>query len=169
MIGTFYFQVSEWNEAKKMCSIIFDEMKLDPGIHYSRKYDKINGFVELTEKTNHLADHALAFIIKGAVHKWQQPTAFYFSEGAASGPQMKVIIKEIVAAVCETGLQPIALISDQGTSFQSAFKSLQADTRRCKIIAGEETGTYLKFISLFFSFIKQIDNTYVDKLQQPVP
>ncbi|XP_063385647.1 uncharacterized protein LOC134671933 isoform X3 [Cydia fagiglandana] len=132
-------EVCKWNEAKRMCSIIFDEMKLEAGVHYSRKHDNINGFVELSEKTNHLADHALAFMIKGAVYKWQQPMAYYFSEGAASGPQMKAIIKEIVAAVCETGLQPIALISDQGTSFQSAFKSLQEDTRRSQIIAGQET------------------------------
>ncbi|XP_047988471.1 uncharacterized protein LOC125228066 [Leguminivora glycinivorella] len=132
-------EVSEWNEAKKMCSIIFDEMKLDAGIHYSRKRDNITGFVELSEKTNHLADHALAFMIKGAVHKWQQPVAYYFSEGAASGPQMKAIIKDIVAAVCETGLQPIALISDQGTSFQSAFKSLQEETKRSQILAGQNT------------------------------
>ncbi|XP_047994897.1 uncharacterized protein LOC125233078 [Leguminivora glycinivorella] len=52
---------------------------------------------------------------------------------------MKAIIKDIVAAVCETGLQPIALISDQGTSFQSAFKSLQEETKRSQILAGQNT------------------------------
>lgn len=128
-----------------MCSIIFDEMKLDAGVHYSRKRDEIDGFVELSEKTNRLADHALAFIIKGAVHKWQQPMAFYFSKGAASWPQMKAIIKEIVAAVVDTGLIPIALISDQGSSFQTAFKKLQEDTRGCQILAGKETGKYYIF------------------------
>ncbi|XP_063538135.1 uncharacterized protein LOC134747440 [Cydia strobilella] len=99
-------EVSKWPKAKRMCTIIFDEMKLEAGVHYSRKQDKIDGFVELSEKTNKLADHALAFIIKGAVYKWQQPMAFYFSKGAASWPQMKVIIKEIGAAVVDAGLQP---------------------------------------------------------------
>lgn len=134
------FQVCGWSESKKLCSIIFDEMKLETGVHYTKKDDNIHGFVELTEKNHHFADHALTFILKGAVQKWQQPVAFYFSEGAASGPQMKSIIKEIVAAVCDTGLQPIALISDQGTSFQSALKGLQEETRRSQILAEAQTG-----------------------------
>ncbi|KAJ8709375.1 hypothetical protein PYW07_009201 [Mythimna separata] len=45
---------------------------------------------------------------------------------------------DIVAnAVGNTGLKPLALVCDQGTAFQAALKSLQEDTRRLQIIAGE--------------------------------
>ncbi|XP_061729211.1 uncharacterized protein LOC133534140 [Cydia pomonella] len=73
-------EVSEWNDARRMCSIVFDEMKLEAGVHYSRKNDHINGFVESPDKTDHSADHAVAFMIKGAVHTWQRPAACCLSE-----------------------------------------------------------------------------------------
>lgn len=101
----------------------------------------IDGFVDLTEKKNDFADHALVFMIRGAVEKWQQPIAFYFCKGATAGVHLKVILKEVITAVSNAGLLPIALVSDQGTAFQSALKSLQEDTRINNLRAGEETGT----------------------------
>lgn len=115
---------------------------------YDKHKDLITGFVDLNEKTNDFADHALVFMLRGVVKKWQQPMAFYFCKGATSGLDLKKIIKDIIAAVGKTGLIPIALVSDQGTAFQSALKSLQEDTRRDQIIAGDTVG---KFIYCLFS------------------
>lgn len=93
-------------------------------------------------KINQFADHALiyVFMLRGAVFKWQQPIAFYFCEGATSSLQLKGIIKNVIAAVTDTGLTPIALISDQGSSFQSAINSLLDDTKRDQLCAGEIVG-----------------------------
>ncbi|KAJ8710271.1 hypothetical protein PYW07_009637 [Mythimna separata] len=111
-------EVNTWDEKKKYCSILFDEVALEAALSYDKHKDIINGFVELNKKTNDFADHALVFMLRGVVHKWQQPLAFYFSVG-------------------NTGLKPLALVCDQGTAFQAALKSLQEDTRRLQIIAGE--------------------------------
>lgn len=81
-------------------------------------------------------------MVRGAVHKWQQPIAYYFCEGATKHDQLKVIIKEIVAAVVHAGLLPVALISDQGTSFQSTMKSLLEDTKREQLRSGEPIGKF---------------------------
>lgn len=119
-------------------------MALDTGLTYLQK-DVIHGFVDLTERTNDFADHVLCFMIKGAVYKWQQPIAYYFCEGATKAIELKSILKIIVESVGETGLIPIALISDQGSAFQSALKSLQQDTRREQILAEEIIGNLLLF------------------------
>lgn len=115
-------------------------MAIEPAVTYNKKYDKIDGLVEVTNKRNDFADHALTFMLRGAVNKWQQPIAFYFTKGAASSIDMKKILKEIVEAVVETGLLPIAIICDQGASFRSAINMLQKETRESQIKAGAATG-----------------------------
>lgn len=119
---------------------MFDEMALEPAVTYCSNKDNIDGFVHLNQKSEQFADHALVFMLRGAVHKWQQPIAFYFCEGQTKSTELKVIIKTIVAAVTETGLQPIALVSDQGASFQSAMNELLKDTKRDQLRAGENVG-----------------------------
>ena len=106
---------------------------------YTNK-DVINGFVDLKQRENNFADHVLVFMIKGAIYKWQQAIAYYFCEGATKGHELKDILKDIINAVGETGLIPIALISDQGTAFQSALKSLQEETRREQILSQSNAG-----------------------------
>lgn len=116
-------------------------MALAMSFTYTYK-DEICGFLELDEKNNRIADHALVFLLKGVVHKWQQPIAYYFCEGSTSGITLKGILKKIVTAVGETGLIPLVLISDQGASFQSALRNLKEETKRNQILENKNTGRY---------------------------
>lgn len=123
-----------------MCTILFDEVAIEAALSYDKHRDAIDGFVELDRKYDEFADHALVFMLRGLIDKWQQPLAFYFCKGATAGSQLKNIIKEIIVAVGNTGLLPVAIICDQGTSFQSALKSLQEDTYREQTITGTKIG-----------------------------
>lgn len=118
-------------------------MSLGTGLSYNSKSDQINGFVDLDERRGRFADHVLVFMLRGAVHKWQQPIAFFFCEGATSGPDIKRILKEIVPAIEETGLKPLVLGCDQGAAFQSAIRSMQDETRRLQISRNEHPGKVL--------------------------
>ncbi|XP_028158537.1 uncharacterized protein LOC114351493 [Ostrinia furnacalis] len=101
---------------------------------------------------------------RGAVCKWQQPVAFYFTEGAVSSQNLQIILKEIVNAFVETGLLPIALVSDQGSSFQSALKTLQENIRGEQIRAGIEiSGTSLSVIFDQPHLIKGLRNNFITK------
>ncbi|CAH2990766.1 unnamed protein product [Chilo suppressalis] len=132
-------EVATWEEKRKFCSILFDEVALDSGVNYNRYKDVINGFVHLNERINEYADHALVFMLRGAVHKWQQPITFFFCKGATSSYQLKKIMKDLVTAVSNAGLIPLALICDQGTSFVASLKSLQEETKREQSICNEIT------------------------------
>lgn len=123
-----------------MCSVIYDEMSLETALTYNKNKDTINGFVELNTKKKQFADHALVFMLRGAVFNWQQPVAYYYCQGATSGLELKILLKEVISAVVGCGLKPIALICDQGASFQSALRSLKADTARDQILADREPG-----------------------------
>ncbi|KAJ2937540.1 hypothetical protein O0L34_g19047 [Tuta absoluta] len=163
-------EVSTWEENKKYCSILFDEMALEAGLTYDRNKDLIDGFVELNAKTDDFADHALVFMLRGAIHKWQQPLVFYFCKGATSAINLKNIIKQIVVAVGDAGLLPICLACDQGTSFQSALKSLQEDTQREQMRSGGKLDDVISInghtLSVIFDpphLLKGLRNNFLNK------
>ncbi|XP_049701000.2 uncharacterized protein LOC126055534 isoform X1 [Helicoverpa armigera] len=163
-------EVATWDEKKKICSVIFDEMSLDTALTYDKNRDCINGFVELNEKQNQFADHALVFMLRGAVYKWQQPIAFYYCQGATSGTELKKILRDVVAVLVECGLKPICVICDQGTSFQAALKSFREDTKRDQILADQEpdgsvtiSGVNLSIIYDPSHLIKGIRNNFLNK------
>ncbi|XP_049877377.1 uncharacterized protein LOC126374703 [Pectinophora gossypiella] len=168
--GLIKKEVGTWNERKKLCTVIFDEMSLDTALIYNRKQDTITGFVELKEKKRQFADHALVFMLRGAVYKWQQPISFYFCQGATSGVELKIILKDIIAAVVECGLKPIAISCDQGSTFQSTLSSLRQDTRRDQLLAdvppdGTVTINDVK-LSIIYDpphLIKGIRNNFLNK------
>lgn len=115
-------------------------MHLDEGLNYNQHKDNINGFVCLDEKHNEFADQALVFMLRGAVAKWQQAFAFYFCKGTVNPVVLKNIIKEVVAAVVDIGLHPVATICDQGSTFRRALEELQVETRRQQLLADLPTG-----------------------------
>lgn len=128
-------QVENWPEKKKYCTLIFDEVALEPGLSVDKAQGDIIGFVELGSKQREFADHALVFMVCGALYKWQQPICFYFCEGATSALELKQILKRVTLEVINTGLTPVAFVCDQGTAFRSALKSLKEDTRKVKLQA----------------------------------
>lgn len=60
----------------KMCIISFDEVKLQKGLVFNPKLDKIIGYEycpNYNEKTPpNLATHALVFMVRGLCKKWKQ-------------------------------------------------------------------------------------------------
>ncbi|XP_041970025.1 uncharacterized protein LOC121726617 [Aricia agestis] len=163
-------EVDSWQDNKKYCSVLFDEVALETELNYDKHKDVIDGFVELNERTNDFADHALVFMLRGAVYKWQQPLVFYFCKGATSSQTLKSIIKNVICAVGQSGLLPIALVCDQGSAFQSAVKSLKVDTRRDQIKGGKPLDDVIVVnnhtLSVFYDpphLIKGIRNNFLTK------
>ncbi|XP_037297650.1 uncharacterized protein LOC115444160 [Manduca sexta] len=163
-------EVKTWTEKKKYCSLIFDEIALESALTYDKKTDSIIGLVDLLEKKNELADHALVFLLRGAIYKWQQPLAYYFCKGAASAVELKAILVKIINEVSDIGLLPIAVVCDQGTAFQSALNSLQEDTRREQLIKGQKIDNVISLkghaISIIYDpphLIKGLRNNFLTK------
>lgn len=132
--------MENWNEKKKLCSIIFDEMSLDTALTYEKHKDSVSGFVELQEKQCKFADHALAFMLRGAVYKWQQPICYYFCQGATSASELINILRQLVEAIINLGLNPIATVCDQGAAFRSALNNLRQETKRDQILQNLNPG-----------------------------
>ncbi|VEN38885.1 unnamed protein product, partial [Callosobruchus maculatus] len=113
------------------CTLMFDEISLDPGLQYNPKDDCIDGIVDFggNERTATFADHALVFMLKGVNKKWKQPICFTFCENATPTTHLVRLIKNVVRCVRQVGLHIVATISDQGTTNVAAINNLINDTR----------------------------------------
>lgn len=127
---------------KKICSIVFDEVALTPHLTYVEAKGQIKGFKDLGDEQRYYnyADHALVIMLRGVCSNWKQPIAYYFCEGTTSAAEVRRIWQEVVARVSKTGLIPIALVCDQGTTFRSALKMFRKVTERERYIKGEQDG-----------------------------
>lgn len=153
MLETIKRKVSSWVFNKKYCAVTFDQVALGN-----------------TRETNCFGDHALVFILRGALHQWLQPIAFYCCKGPISGMKLKHIIKDVVSSVSDTGLIPVALICDQNVAFRSALKSLKKDTRREQFEASERIRDVIKIkehnLSLIYNplnLLKGLRNNFLKK------
>ena len=50
-------------------------------------------------KSEALADHAIAFVMHGIVHRWKQPFAFFFSCGPICAATMKMLLCDMIGSL----------------------------------------------------------------------
>lgn len=62
----------------RLCSLIFDEISINPQIFYAVHKDQLEGFTTSDSK-NVFADHVLVFMVKGVKNNFKQPIAYYFT------------------------------------------------------------------------------------------
>jgi len=79
------------------CTLMFDEMALEPRLHYDKHKDCVFGL----EDYGHLrqpsfADHVLTFMIQGLKKKFKQPICFYFVKSTVKTLELKKCIEEVV-------------------------------------------------------------------------
>jgi len=121
-------QASKLKPNDRLCSLVFDEMALEPATEYNIKEDLVYGFEHFgagIERNPILCDHVLVFMVRGIRRKWKQPIAYYFCQSATKTPQLIKCIEEVVTAVQTTGLKIISTVCDQGTANVKAIKDLK--------------------------------------------
>lgn len=127
-------RINEFHDPKdKICSLIFDEMSLTPGLMYHRQTDKIFGFVDNGEGSkNEVCDHAAVWMIRGVngIQPWKQVLAFNYAKGSSPVYDIKKMFKLIVRKLWECGLKVITFICDQGPTNASAVRNLIQDSKR---------------------------------------
>lgn len=151
-------KIKKWEIKQKLCTIVFDEISLSPHLTYDEKIDIIHGFVDIAgERQMKICDHALVFMIRGICASWRQSIVFYFCEGSTPAAGLQNILKQIVHRVVQTGLIPLGLVCDQGSTFRTALKNFRADTIRMRNIQNMNDGKLLRFYVYYYIF----SHTYI--------
>jgi hypothetical protein len=97
-------------------------------LHYSHKFDCTEGLEDLgrQDKKSKIANNVLVFMVRGLRRKWKQPVAYYFIRGSTKAEMIKKLLKEVLDACQNAGLQVVATVCDMGHNNVKALKLLGA-------------------------------------------
>lgn len=108
------------DERDKYVALIWDEISLQSGLSYDKKYDKIIGldFEDWgTRRTRKLADHlAITFYLRCLTSGNKMPVGYGFCENGTKKVQLIRCIKEWLTCIIQCGLKPVLTICDQSGS-----------------------------------------------------
>lgn len=130
----------------RVCTVVFDEMSLSPGLSYNSKQDVIIGFEDNGERrTKEFADHVLVFMVRGVVKKYKQPVAFSFCNSTTKTFDLKKQIKEVIINLQNCGLNVVATVCDQGATNMAAINEIINETKASTLRRNiEYKGGYFK-------------------------
>jgi len=128
--------VSKLKPKDKSCVVLFDEIFLTGRLHLNNVKRFIDGFENYGNRgrTHLVADHALVFMVQGVNRKWTQPIAYYFVHKTCPSDLLKILICDVIKAVCSTGLNVLATVSDQGPTNRGAISLLKSASLQDDII-----------------------------------
>lgn len=112
------------------CLLIWDEMAVQPAMHYDKKTDKIIGFEDWgNRRTRKFADHCIVFYIRCLSSGNHMPIGYGYCNAATKSTQLVRCIKEWLTILIHCGFKPVATVCDQGGTNVAAINSLIEDTR----------------------------------------
>lgn len=109
-------------ETSKLVTLVMDEMSIKEGVSYDSGRDLLEGFSETPARDEELANHAIAFMVRGITEKWKQPIGYFLSSGPMSGKAMKELVLQCISKVHSIGLTVMVVISDQGSNNRNLFE-----------------------------------------------
>ena len=114
-------KIDTFPEIDKTCALIFDEISLKSALTYDRSTDSIEGFENFGTlgQTKYVANHALAFMVRGLHSKWKQPVGYFLSAGPVSSTILSLLTRQCLEKLSSVGLVVKALICDQGSNNRS--------------------------------------------------
>lgn len=131
IFDSLHLSVAKMESEDRSCTLLFDEMSVEPALSYNQKHDRIDGFHNTgNDRKNVFADHAMVFMARGIRRKWKQPIAYYFVNNGMDARTLASKIKEIIRRLREIGLRVIATVSDQASSNTAAINLLMQETNR---------------------------------------
>ena len=75
-----------------------------------------------TDSTKEMADHAIAFMVKGLFDKWKQPIGCFLSRGPMSSSLMKSHVLDCLTKLDNIGLVVTVIVCDQGSNNRNLFE-----------------------------------------------
>ena len=94
------------NERDCNVSLVFDEMSINQTLLYNEKCNIVEGFEDFgfIGQTKYIANHAIAFVVRGLASKWKHPLGYFLSSGPIKSKMLKSLTKECIGKLEKTGL-----------------------------------------------------------------
>jgi len=113
---------------ERMCVVMVDEVSIKKQLEYHRTEDAIEGYEDLgfLGTSSDLGNNALVVMIRGLLHNWKMPLAYYISSGPVNSRNLQQIIVNVFVELKQMSFCPAALVCDQGSNNRSAVQALGA-------------------------------------------
>jgi hypothetical protein len=118
--------VQTMSDKDRVCCLMFDEMSIRQHLHLNQKSDCIEGFEDLGrhDRTSNMANHALAFMLRGLRKRWKQPVAYYLTHGSTNGKMLVNFLRKVLDACHSASLVVVATVCDMVANNVKALKYL---------------------------------------------
>lgn len=118
-------RAASFSRADRACSIVFDEMHIRKELSYNPSSDRFEGLEEHSgQQGKRLANKALMFMAKGVGTPWKQPLGYFFAHKGTPSEVLKDLLFQCYSALVDAGLEPVAVVCDQGSQNVSLFSSI---------------------------------------------
>jgi hypothetical protein len=106
--------------------LMFDEISIKKFLSFNEKRDLIEGYQDLGSlgRSPLVGNHVLMFVVRGLYMKWRMPVAYFVSSGVTEGKILSELIKQVVSALTDIGLNIRTLVCDQGQNNVKAVSLL---------------------------------------------
>ncbi len=94
-------------------------MATEESLTYDKARDIVDGFCS---SEHHLANHAIAFMVKGVSQKWKQPVGYFLSSGPMGGTEMKGHWLKCLDKLQDIGLDVKRVVCDQGSNNRNLYQ-----------------------------------------------
>ena len=106
------FKAKVMNDRDHNVSLVFDEMSIKQVLLYNEKCNTIEGFENFGFIGKSIANHAIAFVVRGLASKWKQPLGYFLCSGPIKPTILKSLTKECIGKLEKTGLNVMAIVCD---------------------------------------------------------
>ena len=108
----------------RLVSVVLDEMSIKEAVVYNRERDEVEGLEDFGTcgRSQYVANHALAFMVKGIVSDWKQPVGYFLSSGPTKTNMLHTLLLECIDKLTEIGLDVKLVVADQGSNNRSMFQ-----------------------------------------------
>lgn len=113
------------------CSLIWDEMTIEPAVHHNFKIDGVTGFEDWgMRRTRKFTDHAIVFYMKCLYSGKHMPLDYGFCENTTSTVQLVRCIRQWLNTLVKCGFHPVATVCDQGATNVAAINFLVTEANQ---------------------------------------
>ena len=109
------------------CSValVFDEMSIKQGLVYNEGSESVEGFEDFGDigQTRCIANHTIAFMVRGLASKCKQPVGYFLSFGQIKAIILRSLTKQCIYKIDKTGLNVVALCVTKGLIIEVSFNN----------------------------------------------
>ena len=120
-------KVATFDVKEKQCVLVFDEISLKSYVQYNPQGDFIEGLENFggNNQSKKVANHAIAFLVRGLASKWKQPIGYFLSSGTMTSDKLQTLVKSCLDKLFDIGLNVKVLVCDQGSNNRSFVETME--------------------------------------------